>query len=148
MLNRENAPTKGLWNGVGGKIEAGETPLECVIREVKEETDIDISSYQIHYKGIVTWEVDTIHSGGFYVFLVNLDEDFIYYTPKKIAEGILDWKNISWLLSERNFGVGQMIPHFLPTILQNSATLEHKCTLINDNLVKYTYKQIDVEESN
>ncbi len=37
MLNREYKPTLGLWNGVGGKIEGNETPLECVIREVKEE---------------------------------------------------------------------------------------------------------------
>lgn len=29
MLNRDSAPTKGLWNGVGGKIEANESPTEC-----------------------------------------------------------------------------------------------------------------------
>ncbi|SCB68392.1 Uncharacterized protein BWGO95_02532 [Bacillus mycoides] len=31
MLNREYDPVKGLWNGVGGKIEKGETPLENAI---------------------------------------------------------------------------------------------------------------------
>ncbi|KAA0773844.1 MULTISPECIES: NUDIX domain-containing protein [Bacillus cereus group] len=32
MLNREYDPVKGLWNGVGGKIEKGETPLENAIQ--------------------------------------------------------------------------------------------------------------------
>ncbi|WP_237522584.1 NUDIX domain-containing protein, partial [Bacillus cereus] len=37
MLNRKYDPVKGLWNGVGGKVEKGETPLENAIREIKEE---------------------------------------------------------------------------------------------------------------
>jgi len=47
MLNREYAPTQGLWNGVGGKIEGEESPLECVIREVKEETGIEINNENV-----------------------------------------------------------------------------------------------------
>ncbi len=47
MLNREYAPVKGLWNGVGGKIEKGETPLENTIREIKEETNIKVTYDQI-----------------------------------------------------------------------------------------------------
>ena len=30
---------EGKWNGLGGKFEAGETPEECAIREVEEESD-------------------------------------------------------------------------------------------------------------
>ena len=33
---------KGKWNGLGGKFEAGETPEECVIREVHEESGLAI----------------------------------------------------------------------------------------------------------
>ncbi|MBO8171567.1 MAG: 8-oxo-dGTP diphosphatase [Bacillaceae bacterium] len=142
MLNREKAPTKGLWNGVGGKMEQGETPLKCVIREVKEETGIDITVNQTQYKGVITWEVDHIHCGELHVFLVHVDENFIYHTPRKVNEGILDWKKISWLLSGKNFGVGEMIPRYLPTMLQNSSQLEHKCTLINGKLVRYEYNEL------
>ena len=60
LLNREFAPTKGLWNGVGGKIEENETPLECAVREIFEETGIELLNIQ--YKGIVTWDVDGSYS--------------------------------------------------------------------------------------
>jgi 8-oxo-dGTP diphosphatase len=33
---------EGKWNGLGGKFEAGETPEECVIREVREESGLSI----------------------------------------------------------------------------------------------------------
>ncbi len=48
MLNREYDPVKGLWNGIGGKIEKGETPLENAIREIKEETNIKVTYDQIY----------------------------------------------------------------------------------------------------
>lgn len=36
---------KGLWNGVGGKIEAGETPLQAMTREFKEEAGLEINDW-------------------------------------------------------------------------------------------------------
>ena len=36
----------GKWIGVGGKLEPGETPDECLLREVKEETGLELTSYQ------------------------------------------------------------------------------------------------------
>ncbi|USK57773.1 NUDIX domain-containing protein (plasmid) [Cytobacillus solani] len=42
MLNREKPPIMGVWNGVGGKIEKGETSDEGALREVFEETGIRV----------------------------------------------------------------------------------------------------------
>ena len=42
MCRREKEPYKGKYNLVGGKIEAGETPQEALIREIREELETEI----------------------------------------------------------------------------------------------------------
>ena len=44
------------WIGVGGKFEDGESPEDCVRREVLEETGLTLTSYR--YRGIVTFVSD------------------------------------------------------------------------------------------
>ena len=59
MLHRtkkENDENEGKWIGVGGKFEAGESPEDCVRREVREETGFLLESYR--YRGIVTFVSD------------------------------------------------------------------------------------------
>ena len=56
MLHRtvkKNDVNKDKWIGVGGHFEARESPEECVLREVKEETGYTLTSYR--YRGIVTF---------------------------------------------------------------------------------------------
>ena len=43
-IKKQNDIHEGKWNGLGGKFEFGETPEECVIREVKEESGIEITN--------------------------------------------------------------------------------------------------------
>lgn len=43
----------GKWVGVGGKLEPGESPEECIIREVEEETGLIIK--KLNYKGLITF---------------------------------------------------------------------------------------------
>lgn len=54
---------KDKWIGVGGKFEDKESPEECLLREVKEETGLDLISWRWH--GIVTLRIrrisDRIH---------------------------------------------------------------------------------------
>ncbi|MCR5589488.1 MAG: 8-oxo-dGTP diphosphatase [Bacteroidales bacterium] len=56
-VKKENDASHGKWIGVGGKCEADESPDECMLREVKEETGLEITSW--HYRGIVTFISDT-----------------------------------------------------------------------------------------
>ncbi|EEK78660.1 MutT/Nudix [Bacillus cereus R309803] len=141
MLNREYDPVKGLWNGVGGKIEPGESPLENAIREINEETNIDVKHDQIQFKGIVKWE-DSSYSGGMYVYVVELPYEFTYDTPKKVSEGILDWKSVPWILSDHNYGVGEMLPKLLPEVLHNELPLEHNFILSNHKLIDYRNEEL------
>lgn len=142
MLNRENKPTQGIWNGVGGKIDENETPMECIIREVKEETNIDINTYDVIDKGVISWEVDDSYVGGLYVYWVDIEDNYDYQTPKKTDEGILDWKKITWLLEDKNFGVGEMIPHYLPSLINNEGYYNHFCVIRNKILVSYEKKKL------
>lgn len=63
-VKKENDCNKDKWIGVGGKFEDGESPEECLLREVKEETGLTVTSYQ--FRGIVTfvsdeWETEYMH---------------------------------------------------------------------------------------
>ena len=56
-VKKENDASHGKWIGVGGKCEADESPDECMLREVKEETGLEITEWR--YRGIVTFISDT-----------------------------------------------------------------------------------------
>ena len=56
-VKKDNDASHGKWIGVGGKCEADESPDECMLREVREETGIEITKW--HYRGIVTFISDT-----------------------------------------------------------------------------------------
>lgn len=56
MLHRVKKQTdvnKGKWIGVGGKLELGESPEECLIREVREETGFALTGFR--YRGLITF---------------------------------------------------------------------------------------------
>jgi 8-oxo-dGTP diphosphatase len=52
LLKRERMPHQGLWSPPGGKMDIGESPEECAVREMYEETGLTIS--QPVLRGIVT----------------------------------------------------------------------------------------------
>lgn len=59
MLHRtkkKNDENEDKWIGVGGKLESGETPEQCVLRETLEETGLTLTEYR--YRGIVYFESD------------------------------------------------------------------------------------------
>lgn len=73
------------WIGVGGKCEENESPDECLLREVMEETGLELTAYSL--RGIVTFVSDQCE--GEYMFLYTADS----FTGSLIDcdEGILEW---------------------------------------------------------
>lgn len=135
LLNRSHPPVMGLWNGVGGKLEQGESPLAGVLREVREETGIHLDTAV--YKGIISWNVDGVHTGGMHAFVAELPEDLEYTTPLLTDEGILAWKELSWLLHKDNAGVPENLPLFLPTMLTDPQCYWHQFHYQNNRVISY-----------
>lgn len=85
-IKKDNDYHEGKWNGLGGKMEAGESPEDCVIREVKEESGLDIKNPRMH--GIITFpNFDGVND--WLVFLFTADN----FTGEQIDsdEGHLEW---------------------------------------------------------
>ncbi len=83
---KENDYHEGKWNGLGGKFEQGESPEECAIREIKEESGLTVKSPRMH--GFITFpNFDGVDD--WYVFIFTADE----YEGEMIEspEGILEW---------------------------------------------------------
>ncbi|MGM9541169.1 MAG: NUDIX hydrolase [Candidatus Limivicinus sp.] len=88
MLHRTkkvNDENHDKWIGVGGKFEEGESPEECMLREVQEETGLTLTAWR--YRGIVTFVSD--EWGGEYMHLFTADG----YTGeiRSCDEGELEW---------------------------------------------------------
>ncbi|GLX65756.1 NUDIX hydrolase [Paenibacillus glycanilyticus] len=141
LLNREKPSWMGCWNGVGGKLEPGETPLESVKREVAEETGL--TDCPLLYKGLVTWTSNGAKLGGMYLYLGELPELANYKTPVKTDEGILDWKSLDWILHPENKGVTSNLPVFLANMLEEAGQYDYNCTYRDGNLVSHRTTPID-----
>ena len=88
MLHRtkkERDENRDKWIGVGGKFEAGESPEDCVKREVLEETGLTLTSYC--YRGIVTFVSNEYGTEYMHLFTAS---DWTG-NLKECDEGELEW---------------------------------------------------------
>ncbi|WP_026909187.1 NUDIX hydrolase [Paucisalibacillus globulus] len=122
LLNREASSWMGSWNGVGGKLEEDESPTECILREIREETGIILQD--VTFKGTVTWNVDSKYHNGMYAFIAEVPDSYEYFTPIKTDEGILDWKKIDWILHPENTGVANL-HYFLREMIQENHAYDY-----------------------
>lgn len=76
---------KDKWIGVGGHAEGNETPQECLLREVKEETGLSLTSYK--FRGLITFISDEYEAEMMCLFTAD------GYTGELITcdEGELEW---------------------------------------------------------
>lgn len=143
MLNRNKSPWMGAWNGVGGKLAVDESPLQCMRRELFEETGIDPDSALFEDRGELSWTDFEAIGNGLRVFLIRVPESLSLLTPLKTPEGILDWKPISWIVDFKNEGVAKNIPFFLPTLLEEPSLKHIHCTFENGRLMTVTIRSLD-----
>jgi 8-oxo-dGTP diphosphatase len=105
MLHRvlkKNDINKDKWIGVGGHFEKGESPEDCLLREVKEETGLTLTSYQ--FRGIITFtfssqgkETDTEYmclytANGYEGELISCSEGNLEWVNKKDVFSLKLWE--------------------------------------------------------
>ena len=84
-VKKENDVNHDKWIGIGGKFEDGESPEECMLREAKEETGLDITSY--YFRGIVTFVSDIYETEYMHLFTA----DGFTGNISECDEGCLEW---------------------------------------------------------
>jgi 8-oxo-dGTP diphosphatase len=103
----------GKWNGLGGKFEPGESPEECVIREVREESGLEIVNPRLHgllmfpgFKGN-DWYVFVFTAEKFSGELKENGEGYLKWLPDTELESLPLWPSdhifLPWLREEMFF---------------------------------------------
>lgn len=96
-IKKENDINHDKWIGIGGKFEEKESPEECLLREVKEETGLTLTEYA--YRGLVTfvsdvWTTEYMHlftATGFTGTMIPCDEGDLEWVPKDQVKDLPIW---------------------------------------------------------
>lgn len=129
-IKKQNDINKDKWIGVGGHFEDFESPDECLVREVFEETGLKLNSYQ--FRGIVTFVSDD--SGE------KMYEYMCLYTSSDFSGNMIDCDEgkLEWVkkadMKKLNFWEGDYI--FLDLIEKNEPFFSLKLEYKNGSLEK------------
>ena len=120
----------GKWIGIGGKFEVDESPYECVIREMREETGL--TPISLEYRGIVTFVCSGAPSEMMHLFICksthgqmkeNCDEGELAWIPKTELYQLTLWEGDKIFLKL----IDQDCPFFsLKLVYENDALIYHK----------------------
>ena len=111
---RENDYHKGKWNGLGGKTEPGESPEECAIRELYEESGLKAKKMQMNgfitfplFDGVNDWHVFLFTVTEFEGELIDCNEGHLEWIPNEKLTELNLWEGdkifIPWLFEDRFF---------------------------------------------
>ena len=126
-VKKKNDINEGKWIGVGGKFEKDESPEECIIRETKEETGLELK--RVVLRGIVTyvnpdWETE-------YMYVFTRDD----FSGELIEcnEGDLEWIDKKDLF-KYNMWEGDKV--FLKILLETNKFFSAKFIYDGDELLE------------
>ena len=108
-VKKENDANKDKWSGIGGKFEDKESPQDCALREIREETGLLFRTEELRYRGIVTFVSDMWETEYMHLFTADVTERVravsaasekntgsnssgsVIRTPSENDEGVLEW---------------------------------------------------------
>lgn len=85
-VKKEHDENRDKWIGIGGKFEPGESPEDCMLREVREETGLTLESWR--YRGLVTFVLDDSYTEYMHLFT---GDAFHGTLRDDCDEGVLEW---------------------------------------------------------
>lgn len=124
-VKKQKDVNKDKWIGIGGHFEIGESPEECLLREVKEETGLSLTSFC--FRGMITF-----HTNGWppeYICLYTADQ--FQGNLSECDEGTLEWVEKESLLS-LNLWEGDKI--FLRLLMEDAPFFSLKLSYEEDKL--------------
>jgi len=135
-IKKKNDVNKDKWIGIGGKFEPGESPEECLLREAREETGLELTSWQC--RGVVTFSQEGWGTEYMYLFTADGFEG----EPGPCDEGELAWVSRDFIArlpqweGDRIFLelLWQDAPFFLLTLRYKGDTLTQ--AVLNGKLLK------------
>lgn len=95
-VKKQNDENRDKWIGVGGKFEEGESPEDCLLREVREETGLTLTAWR--FRGIVTFVSDRWPTEYMHLFTAD-DWRGALPAGDACAEGVLEWVKKEEVLS-------------------------------------------------
>ena len=135
-ISKKNDANEGKWIGIGGHFEEGESPEECLLREVYEETGLTLTSYRL--RGIITFVSD--EWSGEYMHLYTADdfEGDVNAAQAKCTEGVLRWIP-KQKVYDLNLWEGDRI--FLKKLMESDAVFSLKLQYRGDVLMNWECRE-------
>lgn len=129
-VKKENDANRDKWIGIGGKFEYGESPFDCVRREVFEETGLTLKS--LNYRGIITFVSDEFGTEYMHLFSSDCFEGSL---TDSCNEGVLEWIEKT-RLSKIPMWEGDKI--FLKLLNEQNGFFSLKLVYQGDHLITHT----------
>jgi 8-oxo-dGTP diphosphatase len=110
-IKKENDYHEGKWNGLGGKFEAGESPEECAIREIEEESGLLVKEPRMNgfitfpnFDGVDDWYVFIFTADKFEGELIDSTEGRLEWVPNERVTELNLWEGdkifLGWLYQD------------------------------------------------
>lgn len=136
LIKRSKEPMRLMYTGVGGKTLSKESPFDSCIREVKEETGLDV--FEVNFRGVIKTILDK--DGSSWILSVYTAAGFSGEMTE-CNEGNLEWVDVSSINSYKLIGfIRKIIPYVLDDRIIFDGLIIHdvKGDVIEDSIKTYS----------